>query len=240
MSGYIDLHLHFVPGIDDGVDTAEDGAALLAGLRSLGFAKCVTTPHIRTGMFDNRPDGLRTAFDAFVKEFHDPSAHPEVDLAAEHFLDDVLWRLLEEGRVLPYPGKRRAMLFELSRRALPLKLADRFFRARIKGYFPVLAHPERYKPLFRKTAPIEDCLNAGLWLQLDLLSLVGRYGLRPRWAAERMLEEGHYRIACTDAHKPKDLPVIEKALTALDKRVGRAEMERLLVEGPASLLRTEA
>ena len=55
MSGFIDLHSHWVPNIDDGVTSAEDGIALLQALASAGFEKVIATPHMRPGMFDNTP-----------------------------------------------------------------------------------------------------------------------------------------------------------------------------------------
>ena len=60
--GYVDLHCHYLPGIDDGVRTLDEGIRVLAGLRGLGYAKVIATPHIRTAMFDNRKPGLERAY----------------------------------------------------------------------------------------------------------------------------------------------------------------------------------
>src|SRR6478672_3206389 len=62
MRGFIDLHSHWVAGIDDGVKSPADGIALLRGLHAAGFSTVVATPHMRPGMFENDRDALESAF----------------------------------------------------------------------------------------------------------------------------------------------------------------------------------
>jgi len=58
-AGFVDLHCHYVPAVDDGVRTLDEGLLLLRGLHALGYATVAATPHIRSGMFDNAPAELR-------------------------------------------------------------------------------------------------------------------------------------------------------------------------------------
>ena len=62
MTGYIDLHCHWVVGIDDGVRTAADSRALLAGLAGAGFGKVIATPHMRaiTAVVESSGSGTGT------------------------------------------------------------------------------------------------------------------------------------------------------------------------------------
>src|SRR6185436_14108690 len=66
MSGYIDLHCHFVPGIDDGARTAEEGVALLRALHEAGFARTIATPHMRPGLFENTATEITAAYDRML------------------------------------------------------------------------------------------------------------------------------------------------------------------------------
>ena len=45
MRGFIDLHCHWVHGIDDGARTADEGADILVALHAIGFSTVVATPH---------------------------------------------------------------------------------------------------------------------------------------------------------------------------------------------------
>lgn len=235
MKGYVDLHLHYVPAVDDGVRTDAEAVALLRGLYALGFSKTITTPHIRAGMFPNRRSILEPAFDAFVQRMGDTTSVPELGLGAEHFVDDSFLELLETGETRPYPGAR-AMLLELHPTSFPVNLPQLCFRVRTKGHLVVLAHPERYAPLFARTDSLDPLLDAGMVPLLDLMSLVGRYGRAAQRAAERMLEEGVYLAACSDAHRPEDLDDVASALARLSRLVGREEADELLIDGPRRIL----
>jgi protein-tyrosine phosphatase len=236
MKGYIDLHCHYLPAVDDGVRTADEGIALLAALHAAGFSRVVATPHIRTAVFDNRAAALRASFDAFVSGPLRAATGPlpETGLSAEHFFDDVFWELFERGETLPYPGGHCALL-EFHQDVLP-RVEERFFAMRRRGVTPVIAHPERYAPLYRRTDPIERWLEMGALPLLDLMALVGKYGEAPRRAAERMLHEGVYWAACSDCHRPSDVPVVAAAIARLRVLIGSEEADELLVAGPQSIL----
>jgi protein-tyrosine phosphatase len=235
VSGYVDLHCHYVPGVDDGVRTLEESVALTTRLRAIGYERVVATPHIRTAMFDNTRAGLEASFATLLRDVEGRAGLPELGLGAEHFFDDVFWQLFESGRALPYPG-HKAALVELNERVIPLRLEDRFFEMQVRGVRPVLAHPERYAPLHARSEPIDPLLDAGALPLLDLMSLVGRYGSSPRRAAERMLEEGVYYAACSDSHRPSDVDIVAEAIKRLERLVGKEEAGELLGENPRKIL----
>ena len=237
MKGYVDLHCHYVPAVDDGVRTASDGVELIAGLHRIGYDLVVATPHIRTAMFQNRRPGLRAAFDALHSspEFAAAAGHlPGTGLAAEHWCDDVFWELFEGGESMCYPGGFAALI-EFPQELVP-RVEERFFAMQRKGVTPVLAHPERYAPLQQKTDPIERMLDMGVLPLLDLMSLTGTYGSAPKRAAERMLDEGVYYAACSDSHRLKDIDIVADAIARLERLVGKEEAYELLAEGPRSIL----
>jgi protein-tyrosine phosphatase len=229
------LHVHYVAGVDDGVRTLDEGVALCRGLAALGYVKAVATPHIRSAMFDNDRDGLLAAFQRFATHCATLDGLPELGLGAEHFCDDHFWTLFTRGETLPYPGGHAALI-EMPPDRLPLGLEQRFFDLQIGGVRPVIAHPERYSPLFEDSAALERLLDLGSVAQLDLMSLTGKYGRRPRRAAERMLEEGMYDLACTDCHSPHDLETVGQGIERLHALIGPEEARLLLAENPARIL----
>lgn len=232
MSGFVDLHCHYLPGVDDGVRTLDEAQRLLAGLRDLGFVEVVATPHIRTAMFENRKAGLERAF-AELSSILDVELG--LSLAAEHFCDDVFFDLLARGEVLPYRGGR-TILVEFRYDAWPRGIEERFFRLQIKGLRPVIAHPERYQALHERTDPLDVLLDAGALTLLDTMSLAGKYGSRCQRVAERLLEEGAYDAACSDTHRPSDLETLARSIARLRALVGDEEARLLLSEHPRRIL----
>jgi protein-tyrosine phosphatase len=235
MPGYIDLHCHYLPGIDDGVRSTEEGVALCRALAQLGFGRVVATPHMRTAMFENTEAHIREMFARFQDDTGETEGLPELDVASEHYLDDVFWRRFEEGTIVPYPGGHAALV-ELPPESFPFGLERRFFEMNVRGIRPVLAHPERYAPLFRGSSAIEPLLALGVLPLLDLMSLVGHYGRAPKRAAERMLDEGVYFAACSDAHKPADVARVGEGIRRLRARIGDDEADTLLGKNPQRIL----
>jgi protein-tyrosine phosphatase len=242
--GFIDLHCHWIASIDDGARTADEGLAMLRALRGVGFDVVMATPHMRPGMFDNDRSGLERAFAAMQPMLAGQSDLPAVHLASEHFFDDVVFGRMLRGEVLAYPplgasrkNHGRPILLELSGQGpFPVRLQHRFFDLRRAGLVPVLAHPERYEPVWRDNTCLDQLLDAGAHLLLDTCALVGKYGRAPQRAAEELLEDGAYEAACSDAHRPADVDRVADAIERLTELVGKEETERLLADGPRRIL----
>ncbi|HXN31337.1 MAG TPA: CpsB/CapC family capsule biosynthesis tyrosine phosphatase, partial [Polyangiaceae bacterium] len=215
--------------------TPEEGLSMLERLHQVGFDEVVATPHMRPGLFDNDKAGLECAFVAMQQTLSAASAPlPTVHLASEHFFDDIVFGRLMRGEVLPYPGGK-CVLVEFGATAFPLRAHHRMFDLRRAGLIPVLAHPERYQPVWSDDACLDPLLDAGTMLLLDVCALVGKYGRAPQRAAEKLLEEDAYDAACSDAHRPHDVDDVAQAIDRLVVLVGEAEAKRLLTDGPRTI-----
>ena len=49
--GYVDLHSHVLPALDDGVRTLAESLALTSAARRMGFEVVCATPHQKVGVF---------------------------------------------------------------------------------------------------------------------------------------------------------------------------------------------
>ena len=100
----------------------------------------------------------------------------------------------------------------------------------------MLAHPERYEPVWRDPHVLDPLVDGGAVLLLDVAALVGKYGRAPRRAAEALLEQGYYYAACSDAHGARDLDDVERGIERLFDDVGDEEATFLLTAGPRAIL----
>jgi len=65
---------------------------------------------------------------------------------------------------------------------------------------PILAHPERHE-FFRDDPPrLRALVDAGVWLQITVDSLLGNHGPAPQRAGEEMLHTYTDAVLATDAH----------------------------------------
>jgi len=110
MTGFVDLHCHYLPGVDDGVRSFEEGVALCRALKQIGYASVTATPHIRSAMFANEKHDLERRFAEFSAACRSEPDLPELLLGAEHFCDDVFWSLFERDAILPYSGGKAALI----------------------------------------------------------------------------------------------------------------------------------
>jgi protein-tyrosine phosphatase len=235
-----DLHLHLVPGVDDGAEDLEAALRMARALVARGWAGGAVTPHIRPGMFDNEPGGLRDAITGLrsALDAHEIAFAPVP--GAEHFLDAELIPRILEGDCVPLGGEGRHVLVEAPALAPVPSLADLVFRLRLKGVTPVFAHPERCA-VFQDLAVARQAVEAGAVLQLDLGSLGGAYGRPARRTARRLLAEGLYAVAGTDLHNPDQAErELDGWLKALVKAAGPEGRDRLLGDNPRRLLAGEA
>ena len=235
MAGYIDLHCHWVAGIDDGARTVADSIDLLKALRDIGYGEVMATPHMRTGMFDNTKEGLERAYAATKQRVDEHGGLPAGGLSSEHHLDDLVFTALLEGHGLPYPPGHAALI-EFPDDRFPVRYRQRLHELRIKKIRPVLAHPERYRPVWDDIEILDPMLDAGTVLLLDVAALVGKYGRAAKRCATELLEEGYYYAACSDAHKARDAKDVAKGIKRLEKLMGREEADFMLRQGPRNII----
>ena len=80
-------------------------------------------------------------------------------------------------------------------------------------------------------------VHNGAWVQLTAGSLTGRFGRRPRYWAERMLDEGLCHVLATDAHNTSTrAPHLAEARDAAAKRVGEREAMELVLNRPRGVI----
>ncbi len=205
----VDIHSHLLPGVDDGVDTWEESLACLQQFSEWGIQKVVTTPHVSRDYFPNKHDQLlqgQEQLQALVKEHQLPL---QVEVAAEYLLDDFFLDLLNHKEVISF-GPEKYLLVETAWSSAPLHLTDLIFRIQAAGYTPILAHPERYKYYHNFEAELDRHRQAGCLLQLNAMSLTGKYGDQARRQGKLLLQKGWVDFIGSDLHRPGDLSRFER------------------------------
>jgi protein-tyrosine phosphatase len=235
VQGYVDLHCHWVAGIDDGARTPDEGVEMLRALHRAGFDTVVATPHMRPGMFDNAREDLERAYRAMAPHLESAGGVPQVELSSEHYFDDVVFERLMSGQALPYPGGH-AVLVEFYGLEFPRTAEKRLFELRCQGILPVIAHPERYRYVWQATGVLERLVDSGAATLLDAASFVGKYGRETQRAAEALLERGLYHAACTDSHRPEDVLDAARGMERIAELYGTEEVDALFRDGPREIL----
>jgi protein-tyrosine phosphatase len=235
-TGFVDLHVHLLPGVDDGPPDL-DATLELAGLEVAdGIVTATATPHV-----------------ACIDVAEIPARVAEVNAA---LADAGIPLVVEGGGELAARGAARLSAEELETIAhgppgarwilleAPLDGAvGTLHRAadtlRGAGYGVVLAHPERCHALFdADMRGLRRELELGSLAQLSSSSLLGLHGIRARRNAVRMLAGGHAGLMASDAHGRRRPPSLTAALQAsLQLGLEARQAYALCAERPRALLR---
>lgn len=207
------MHSHLLPGIDDGSPDMETSIRLIQGLYDLGYRKLITTPHINGASFPNDPETIRQLQADVVAELKKQQIDVELHAAAEYLIDDEFTQMLEAGKPL-LTLRDNLVLVELSFVPPAINLPDILFLMQMKGYRPVLAHPERYIYFSASKDWYDRLRDAGCLFQLNLLSFLGHYGREARQLAAYLVKKGYVELLGTDLHRDGHLHELKSPIIA--------------------------
>ncbi len=208
----VDMHSHLLPGIDDGSPDAATSVAYIKKMMELGYRKFITTPHAYPDLYPNNPATIQAALAVLQKQLQEEAVDVEVHAAAEYFIDDSFAdRLKNNEQFLTLHNN--FVLVEISFMQPPPDLNEVLFELIVRGYQPVLAHPERYNFYHSKKEIYHRFKDQGCLLQVNLLSLIGYYGKSVQDAAHFLAQEKLVDLVGTDLHHQRHLEAMQHPQT---------------------------
>ena len=194
LTHFTDYHSHILPGVDDGVKKMEVSLKVLEHYEQLGIAEVWCTPHIMEDI-PNTTVALKARFAELCEAYQ---GSIKLHLAAEYMMDALFEERLHQSDLLPLGDKGNQLLVETSYFTPPMDMDALLNQVKQKGYYPVLAHPERYVYMDRgRYTALKDM---GILFQLNLSSLAGAYGSEAKDKARWLLKHNYYNLAGSDLH----------------------------------------
>lgn len=194
LTNFTDYHSHILPGVDDGVKKMEVSLKVLERYEQLGIAEVWCTPHIMEDI-PNTTAALKARFAELCEAYQGPV---KLHLAAEYMMDALFEERLHQSDLLPLGDKGNQLLVETSYFTPPMDMDALLNQVKQKGYYPVLAHPERYVYMDRGRYTALKAM--GILFQLNLSSLGGAYGSEAKDKARWLLKHNYYNLAGSDLH----------------------------------------
>lgn len=215
---FVDIHSHLLPGIDDGAKTMEDSISLISKMKSFGIKNFITTPHVLGDVYPNSTDTILQKLEELKYELTLREGFEDISLkaSAEYMMDEQFVQRLEQNDILTLQDN--FILVEMSYFNAPINLYDILFEIQLKGYKPILAHPERYNFYHNDFQNYYKLKKAGCLFQLNLLSLTEQYGGGVKKSAEKLIKENLYDFVGTDTHHKNHLRLMEKIGTKKIKK----------------------
>lgn len=210
----VDLHCHILPRLDDGPATMQAALDLARAAEAAGVLTIVATPHIRDDhrfpldLIDQRLDELREALREAAIDI-EVVGGGEVSVPKLLELDDAALEQLCLGR-------GRYLLVETPYTHAPSLFETALFDVQVRGFRPVLAHPERSPTFLDDHDRLERLVERGVLCSVTAMSVVGAFGSKVQAFAWRLFATGLVHNIASDAHDAtRRAPGFERAFTAL-------------------------
>lgn len=207
----VDFHNHVLFGIDDGAKTLDDSVMMLRSFADLGIKKVIASPHSMADGYINSNEKILQVRDVVREAIKKNGIDIQFDAAAEYYMDELFMEKLERKDLLTI-GKNY-VLMELSYLSKPTNTGDAVYKLQVSGYNLILAHPERYPYYYEDSfAHYRDFKDRGVYFQINLGSLVGKYGGQARYTAEKMIDEGMVEFVSSDLHTLAQFEMLRECL----------------------------
>lgn len=141
----IDVHAHFLPGIDDGAKNAEESIAMMEDSFRQGVRVLFATPHCILHRQEDAERFLRRrqrAFEEIAEKARDCRV-PKIYLGAEVLLDNDINRYADAEK-LCYENTN-IMLLEFPTEKMDLRWSEWIYNLNRKGIKVLVAHIDRYR-----------------------------------------------------------------------------------------------
>jgi protein-tyrosine phosphatase len=197
----IDLHGHYLPGVDDGAADMEISLAMLRAAEKDGIEAVVATPHACGALTKARDlDGLRRSRDKWSAALKKNGLKIKVVNGAEVYFTSELLPILNDNRDLLTINNSAYFLLEFPGDYIYAHSKDFVFNALTAGYIPIISHAERNSEIQRAPGILRELVKVGALCQVNAGSLRGDFGSEAQSCAYGLLKANLVHVIASDAH----------------------------------------
>ena len=235
---FIDIHNHLLYGIDDGIKTKEEMLTLLKDAVNGGIKKMIFTPHFKEHVFEVNKALLLERFNEVQSLIRYEEMELEVYLGTEIFLTHNTSQLLSEGRIQTLNDTSYLLVeTHFVNQCITYDLDEELYNLSVDGYRVILAHPERYQFVRENTKKIEQYVESGYYMQLNVGSLFKPHLYK---LAIKLLDHNLIHFIASDAHDAEfRRPELQKGYEFILKRYGQVRADDLFYNNPNHVIKGE-
>lgn len=234
INNLVETHCHILPGIDDGSPNIETSLKMINALKRQGAKAIILTPHYYSDSisyqdFIKRRDYALSQLNEALSD-DDPLLIP----AAEVFISDYLFNYENLDR-LCIGNTRYALIEHPFTCDFSKSTYDRLLNLNYDYKInPILAHIERYSALMEDERLLDEYIDAGCLVQVNIGSFANAHrSVRKRLI--KYLESGRIHLLGSDCHNLDSRPPdYEAGLKMIEKKCGKSAIAQL--EQNANLL----
>ena len=236
----IDFHNHILPGVDDGARTMQESLDMLSCAQDQGITDVVNTVHFQHPKMKGKNTDFKyisSVKNDLLEEMSKKNIKVNIHLGAEVFFDFNLIEILDNPLITFCNGKY--MLIEFQAHQLPHKFDKHLYELAMHGVTPIIAHPERYKPIQEDMSIVEKLINSGCLMQIDGGSLLGHFGVKCKIAAITMLKCNMIHVIGSDSHRSGKRNFCLRESFKIAEQITNQNLEDLVFKNPNKIVNGE-
>lgn len=239
MKGMFDIHNHILYGVDDGSKTFEMTKNMLEIAYNEGTRGIILTPHHNPYRWKNEVGTLRERCEEIKAYCAEKYEDLEIYLGNEiYYFEDAL-KDLEEGRALTMADSKY-VLIEFMPSTEYNDIVHAIMDVQQSGYYPIVAHVERYECLLKDPSNIEEMKELGAFIQVNASGVMGERSRLEKKFIKGLLKKGEVNFVATDAHRDNTRqPYIKKCADYIAKKFGERYAYQMFIENPRAVINNE-
>lgn len=236
MNGYIDIHSHILPGIDDGSRDWDMTREMLVQAYREGVRAMVATPHNYPGGKPQDTEKVRELHKQAQKLAGEIAPDFAVLLGNEIYFRESIAEEIKAGHILTMADSDY-VLVEFH----PREHYSTIFRGLKslveQGYIPIIAHVERVETLIGSDEKLAELRKLGCYMQANTEDMMGGMFDRGAGRLRNLAEKGYIHLLGSDCHNLTTRPpLMESCMTLLQKRLSLETFQKLAVMNPERFL----
>ncbi len=200
------MHCHILPGVDDGSKTLLESLELARQAEAEGITTIMATPHHKHPSFENDGFSVLRQVEQLNLAIKEANINIKVIPSQEIRIHGDLIENIQLGDVLPMTPNSSYLLIEFPTNSIPRYSTKLFYDLQLKGYTPIIAHPERNKVFVEKPEVLYEMVASGVLTQVTTSSLTGHLGKNIKKFTEQLIEANLTHFIASDAHNLVERP----------------------------------
>lgn len=237
MEGYIDMHSHILPGVDDGARSVDEMKEMLRIAYDEGIRCIIATPHYHPRRGKEPPKKLREQAALLRTEAHAIDEKFRIYLGTEIYFGQEVVEKLKNKQILTMNG-RNYVLVEFSPSDSSDYICQSVQKLQVNGYEVIIAHVERYDSIVSDMGQVCRLREMGVRLQVNAGSITGENGWKTKKVIKKLMREDMVFCVGTDAHRSEGrAPRMRDAANYVEKKYGEAYMRKIFFSNAKEMLK---
>lgn len=236
----IDMHCHFMFGVDDGAKNIEESIEILKSAKENGVTGVFATPHfIENDKYSKTKATIDSNINDIKNKLFEENINIEIYPGNEIYITPNIIELIKENKI-SFLNNSKYILVELPLNEPVNYLDDFIFNILSLDKIPIIAHPERYAFVKNNPDLLYKLSENGVLFQLNTGSLLGQYGNTAKKTAKYLLKRNLYSFIGSDSHSSKlAYKKHNKALKHIKTLVNKEEYKKLTTENPLKVIENQ-